>query len=141
MSRSDGDPYRAAAGLASTAAPIEYQSALNDFDARIRSSEAEIDRLKQDVAHYGNRLKVAAESRRCMRPWKSGWGSKLNGHRHRQQGRDPAADSTRARTRSTSRSRISGAQAQRAGYIDKWRDEIVTDLVTANTTTTRCRKT
>ena len=58
---------------------MEYQSALNDFDARIRSTQADMDRLKQDVTLYGKRLTLATQVQKMHESLeKGGYGSKLN---------------------------------------------------------------
>ena len=58
---------------------MEYQSALNDFDARIRSTQADMERLKQDVTLYGKRLVLANQVQKMHETLaKSGYGSKLN---------------------------------------------------------------
>jgi hemolysin D len=112
----------------------EYRSSMNDFDARIRSTEADIARLNQDVDLYDKRLKYAGEVENMHTTLeKSGWGSKLN--------MVIAADSRVEIQRLLSASRnqiaqdqhnIDSLKAQRVGYAEKWRDDLTSELVTTS---------
>jgi multidrug resistance efflux pump len=74
-----GDPYQALQASIYSQRRMEYQSALNDFDARIRSTQADMARLKQDVVLYGKRLALAEQVQKMHETLaKSGYGSKLN---------------------------------------------------------------
>jgi HlyD family type I secretion membrane fusion protein len=113
---------------------LEYRSSLDDFDARIRSTEADSARLTQDVELYTKRLALNAEVERMQDTLlKSGYGSKLNAVL--------AADTREEiqRLLNLSKNQIAQDQhdldslkAQRAGYVEKWRDDLITQLVTAN---------
>jgi HlyD family type I secretion membrane fusion protein len=130
---SDGDPYEALQASIYSQRQMEYQSSLNDYDARIRSAQADITRLSQDVDLYNKRLVLADEVEKMHDTLlKSGYGSKLNAVL--------AADSKAEVQRQLNLSKNQIAQdlhdldslkAQRAGYIDKWHDDMVTQLVTA----------
>lgn len=131
---SDADPYQALQASIYSQRQMEYQSALNDFDARIRSTQADITRLRQDVELYSKRLGLAAEVEKMHDTLlKSGYGTKLNAV--------IAADSKAEIQRQLNQSQNQIAQsqhdldalkAQRAGYIEKWHDDLVTQLVTVN---------
>src|SRR5262249_21779219 len=73
------DPYEALQASIWRQRQAEYGSSLNDFDARIRSTQADIDRLTQDVGLYNRRLTYAAEVEKMHTTLeRSGWGSRLN---------------------------------------------------------------
>ena len=129
-----GDPYQVLQASIYSQRQMEYQSALNDFDARIRSTQADMDRLKQDVTLYGKRLVLANQVQKMHETLaKSGYGSKLNAV--------IAEDSTAEVQRLLNQSQnqiaqsqhdIDALKAQRAGFVEKWHDDLVTQLVTAN---------
>jgi hemolysin D len=128
------DPYAALQASIWRQRQAEYQSSLNDFDARIRSTESDVERLRQDVDLYNRRLKYAADVENMHTTLeKSGWGSKLN--------MVMAADSRVEIQRLLSASQnqigqdqhnIDSLKAQRAGYIEKWHDDMASELVTAS---------
>jgi HlyD family type I secretion membrane fusion protein len=131
---SGADPYQALQVSIFGQRRLEYRSSLDDFDARIRSTEADIARLTQDVELYTKRLALNAEVEKMQDTLlKSGYGSKLNAVL--------AADTREEvqRLRNLSKNQIAQDQhdvdslkAQRAGYVEKWRDDLITQLVTAN---------
>jgi HlyD family type I secretion membrane fusion protein len=111
----------------------EYQASIRDFDARIAAAQSQIDLLKQDVTMYQRRLDFASEIEGMQTSLeKSGAGSKLNAI---------VASDTRVeaeRLLSDARNQIAQTQhnldslgEQRSAYIDKWRNQIASDLVTA----------
>ncbi len=111
----------------------EYDASLNDFDARIQSAESDIARLRQDVELYGQRLKLAAQIEKMHTALaQSGYGQKLNVI--------IAVDSRVEMERQLAESRnqlaedehnVESLKAQRAAYVEKWRSDIGSDLVTA----------
>lgn len=129
-----GDPYQVLQASIANQRQMEYQSALNDFDARIRSAQSEVTRSKQDVDQYTKRLALAADVEKMHDTlMKSGYGSKLNAVL--------AADSRAEvqRLLNQSQNQIAQSQhdldalkAQRSGYVEKWHDDLVTLLVTTN---------
>jgi HlyD family type I secretion membrane fusion protein len=131
---SGADPYQVLQVSIFGQRRLEYRSSLDDFDARIRSTEADIARLTQDVELYTKRLALNAEVEKMQDTLlKSGYGSKLNAVL--------AADTREEIQRLLNLSKNQIAQdrhdldslkAQRAGYVEKWRDDLITQLVTAN---------
>jgi len=111
----------------------EYDASLNDFDARIQSMESDISRLRQDVELYGQRLKLAAQIEKMHNTLaQSGYGQKLNVI--------IAVDSRVEMERQLAESQnqlaedehnVESLKAQRAAYIEKWRSDIGSDLVSA----------
>lgn len=111
----------------------EFRSGVNDFDQRIRSAEAQLAGLRQNIGNYKARLKIGAEM--------SGMHSKLarDGYVSRMQllnvqdqqvelGRLLAeAESTLVSTLHLQES----LKEQRKVYIDKWHDDNLNNLVTA----------
>jgi hemolysin D len=111
----------------------EYMQSINDFSARIQSDEAAIARNRQDTADYAQRADLASQAEQTqIELAKEGFGRKLS-----------LLSSTDARLemqRMASDSQNTAAQAehdmaslgaQRAVFIGKWRDDITTQLVTA----------
>jgi hemolysin D len=111
----------------------QYAQSVNDFDARIRSSASVIERSKQDSNNYNQRLDVARQVEQAhQRLQDLGYGRNLS--------LLSATDSRVEMQRMLSESQNSAVQsqndraalqAQRAVYVGKWRDDVVTQLVTA----------
>jgi HlyD family type I secretion membrane fusion protein len=114
----------------------EYKASLADFDARIHSTEAKVQRLRKDVANYGSRLKVASDIEKMHATLeRDGWGSKLK----TLNATDTRVEITRLMAESENeiaetQQQLQAVQAQRAVYVDKRRSEIASDLVTARNT-------
>jgi HlyD family type I secretion membrane fusion protein len=128
------NPYQMLQGAIYSQRQMEYTSSLNDYDARIRSLQADSKRLQQDVELYNKRLVLAQQVEKMHDTLlKSGYGSKLNAVL--------AADSREEiqRLLNQSRNQIEQSQhdldsltAQRSGFIEKWHDDLVTLLVATN---------
>jgi HlyD family type I secretion membrane fusion protein len=128
------NPYQMLQGAIYSQRQLEYKSAINDYDARIHSNQADVKRLQQDVELYSKRLVLADQVEKMHDTLlKSGYGSKLNAVL--------AADSRAEiqRLLNQSKNQIAQSQhdldsltAQRSGFIEKWHDDLVTQLVATN---------
>ncbi|HKT54345.1 MAG TPA: HlyD family type I secretion periplasmic adaptor subunit, partial [Caulobacteraceae bacterium] len=111
----------------------EYMQSINDFDARIASDDSVIARNRQNTADYQQRANLASQAEQTqVELAREGFGRKLS-----------LLSSTDARLEmqrmaSESQNAAVGAQhdagalaAQRAVFVGKWRDDIATQLVTA----------
>jgi HlyD family type I secretion membrane fusion protein len=113
----------------------EYHQSINDFDARIRAAASAVQRSHQDALDYQKRLQVASQVENAhLELQRQGFGSKLS--------LLSATDNRVEMGRMAAESRNGAAQgqhdlaalvAQRGVYIGKWRDDIGTQLVSAQT--------
>jgi HlyD family type I secretion membrane fusion protein len=111
----------------------EYQASIRDFDARIAAAQSQVDLLKQDAAMYQQRRDFASRIEGMQTALENaGAGSKLNAI--------IASDSRVEIERQLSDSlnqigqnehNLDSLREQRAAYIDKWRNQIASDLVAA----------
>lgn len=111
----------------------EYRQSINDFEARMRSDESVIQRNRQDVANYQQRLALAAQEEQAhLQLQQQGFGSKLrllNATDNRVEMQRMLSQSQNAVVQA--QQDLSALSAQRAVYIGKWRDDVTTQLVTA----------
>jgi hemolysin D len=111
----------------------EYQQSINDFDARIQADEAVIARNRQDAADYQQRLGLAAQAEQTqIQLQQEGFGRRLS--------LLSSTDSRIEMQRMASESQngalqaqhdLAALNAQRAVFVGKWRDDVATQLVTA----------
>lgn len=111
----------------------EYQQSMNDFDARIRSDQSVIQRNRQDAADYQQRLALARQAEQAhLQLQQQGFGSTLsllNATDNRVEMQRMLSESQAAA--SQAQQDASALSAQRAVYVGKWRDDVATQLVTA----------
>jgi hemolysin D len=111
----------------------EYQQNINDFDARIHSAESTLAGAQHDAALYGERLahaKTIQQMRTTLE--ERGFGSKLN----TVLATDSATDISRLQAEATSLAQqnkhtVDSLAAQRGVFIEKWQDDLATNLITA----------
>jgi HlyD family type I secretion membrane fusion protein len=111
----------------------EFRQSVNDFDARIRSDAAVIARSAEDAAAYRQRLDLARQVEQSrLQLQQRGFGSKLS----LLSATDSRVDMERMLSESQTsvsqaQSDLDSLKAQRAVYAGKWRDDVATQLVTA----------
>ncbi|MDB5451134.1 MAG: HlyD family secretion protein [Phenylobacterium sp.] len=111
----------------------EHQHTMAEYDARIQSATAAIDRSRQGAANYRRRLEIAQQMEQAQTELeRRGYGSKLR--------MLSATDARVEMNRMTSENTTTAAQgqheltavrAQRAEYVGKWRADVAMQLVTA----------
>ena len=112
----------------------EYQQSINDFDARIQADQAVIARNRQDAVDYQQRLALAAQAEQTqVELQQQGFGRRLE---PAQLLRRPHRDATHGVGEPKSampkaQHDAAALSAQRAVFIGKWRDDVATQLVTA----------
>ncbi len=111
----------------------EYQHSLADFDARIKSAEAAVERAREGAEAYQKRVAIAADIERMYSTLETeGWGSKLKtrlASDQRVEAERLFADN--GRQLQESQEDLAALRAQRAVFISKWHDETATALVSA----------
>lgn len=111
----------------------EYMQSINDFDARIQSDEAAVARGRQNTADYEQRANLASQAEQTqIELARQGFGRKLSllsSTDSRVEMQRMASDSQNASLQAQHDAGSLGAQ--RAVFIGKWRDDIATQLVTA----------
>jgi hemolysin D len=113
----------------------EYAQSINDFEAKINSAQAVLRRSHDDATNYGERAQYASQAEQTqLELQKEGYGSRL--------GLISASDNRAEMHRLAAENQTMAVQAQhdldavtaeRAVYIGKWRDDLTTQLVTAET--------
>jgi len=113
----------------------EYAASVNDFSSRIAADEAVVSRNHSDTADYNQRLALAQQAEQTQEELaRQGFGRKLS--------MLSATDARVEMERMASESRAGAAQAasdasslaaQRAAFISKWRGDLTTQLVQAQT--------
>ena len=128
---SPSDSYQALQGGIWQKRQAQYQSDLADFDARIRSAQAQVDQADADVAQYDKRLKLASDVEKVYQPLiEKGYVSKLQ----MMQATDQRTEVGRLladaqNTLAAQRHLLASLQAQRQSYIDKWHSDTGAQLV------------
>jgi HlyD family type I secretion membrane fusion protein len=111
----------------------EYQQSINDFDARIRAASSSIEKSQRDAEGYRQRLALASELEKSQLALQAkGYGSRvsvLSATDNRVE--DERLMSQSQNDSSQGRHDLTALIAQRAVYIGKWRDDVSTQLVTA----------
>jgi HlyD family type I secretion membrane fusion protein len=111
----------------------EYHQSINDFDAKIRSAQTVIAQNAQDARDYRSRLALAKELEQAQITLQSkGFGSRVRTI----EATDSRIETGRLMTQSQYQAAqaqhdMESAQAERAGYVGKWRDDLTTQLVAA----------
>jgi HlyD family type I secretion membrane fusion protein len=113
----------------------EYLASVSDFSSRMASDEAVVSREHTDAADYAQRLALAQQAEQTqVELEKEGFGRKLS--------LLGATDARLEVQRMASESRAGASQAgsdaaslaaQRAAFISKWREDLTTQLVAAQT--------
>lgn len=130
-SYSMADPYQALQGGIWLKRRAEYHSNLADFDARTRSTQAQIAQAQADAEQYAKRLELASNVEKVYEPLlQKGYVSKLQS----MQATDTRTEIDRmladARNQEASLAEtLASLQAQKQAYIDKWHSDTGTDLV------------
>ena len=111
----------------------EYLQTISDYDARIRSAGAVLQKSQQDAADFQKRLDLATQQEQAqLQLQDKGFGRRMS--------LLSATDARLDITRMTSESRATAAQAkqdmsalgaERAAYISPWRGAVAAQLVTA----------
>jgi HlyD family type I secretion membrane fusion protein len=126
-------PYSVLQASIWTQRQAEYRQGLNDFDARIGSDASVIERNRQDAVGYEQRLALASQAEQAhIQLQQRGFGSKLsllNATDSRVEIQRMLWVSQNAAIQA--QKDRSALNAQRAVYIGKWRDDVTTQLVTA----------
>jgi hemolysin D len=114
----------------------EYAQSMNDFDAKINSAMAVMRRSRDNATNYAERTQYANQVEQTqLELQKEGYGTKL--------GLISASDARAEMQRVATENQTQAVQAQhdldavtaeRAVYVGKWRDDMATQLVTAEAT-------
>ena len=112
----------------------QYLQSINDFDSRMASDHSLIARSRQDAVDYQQRLALASQAEQDHLDLKrQGFGSSLGlitASDNRAEMQRMAGDEPEHR-RVQGQHDLSALGAQRAVFIGKWRDDLGTQLVTA----------
>jgi HlyD family type I secretion membrane fusion protein len=111
----------------------EYRQSVSDFDARIRSDAWVIERSTADATAYRQRLDLARQVEQShLELQRRGFGSRmtlLSATDNRVEVERMLSESQNSAA--GSQNDLASLKAQRAVYIGKWRDDVATQLVTA----------
>lgn len=111
----------------------EYRQGLIDFDQRISSDQSILAKAHQDLLNDQQHLALTAQMAQMQQDLsKKGWGSKalvISAADTRVQAARQLDDSRNNEAQSGHE--LASLKAQRAAYIDKWRDDVGTQLVAA----------
>jgi HlyD family type I secretion membrane fusion protein len=125
------DRYQSLQGSIWQKRQAEYRSNLADFDARIRSTEAQVVQFQTDSMQYANRLQLAGNVEKLYQPLlEKGYVSKLQvmqaTDERTEMGRLLAdAQNQMAALRQT----LASVKAQRDAFLQKWHSDTGTELV------------
>ena len=126
-------PYSVLQASIWTQRQAEYRQSINDFAARMGSDASVIQRNRQDAVGYQQRLALASQAEQShIQLQQQGFGSKLsllNATDARVEMQRMLWQSQNAAVQA--RQDLSALNAQRAVYVGKWRDDVTTQLVTA----------
>ena len=111
----------------------EYSSGLSDFDQRISSAQAQGAGLAKNITDYRSRQKIVGEMEGMHSALaKDGYVSRLQWLNVRDQQVDISQKLSDAQSSLASAQHIlESLREQRRGYVEKWRDDNLTALVTA----------
>ncbi len=111
----------------------EYAESVSDFDARMASDRAIIERNRQNAADYEARLGLASQAEQAhLTLQQKGFGSKLallNATDTRIEMQRMASESQNGAA--AAESELASVGAQRAAFVGKWRSDVATQLVAA----------
>ena len=130
---SEGNSYQAMQGGLWRKRKAQYDSDLADFDARIRSAEAQVAQYRSDLAEYTKRLKLASDTEKMLEPLLAkGLVSKLQVMQASDQKVELSRLAGDAQNQMDTQShQASSLRAQRESYIQKWHSDTTTEMVTA----------
>lgn len=113
----------------------EYAQSINDFDARMASDAAAVTRARQDAVDFQHRLEIARQAEQTyLDIQKEGYGSKLNllnATNNRIEMERMATESQN--TSIQGQNDLAAVSAQRQVFVGKWRDDLASQLVAAQT--------
>jgi HlyD family type I secretion membrane fusion protein len=111
----------------------EYAESISEFDAKMRSDHAMIERSRQDASQYQQRLALAGQIEQTQQDLqRQGYGRRTDliaATDTRVEMQRMASESQN--TAAAAISDLSAIGAQRAAFIGKWRSDVATQLVTA----------
>jgi len=125
------NPYQALQGELYQKRQAGYRSNLTDFDSRIRSAQALVAQYEADARQYAQRLKLAEETEKVYQPLlEKGYVSQLQ----LMQAIDERTEMSRLladaqNQASSNRETVASLQAQRETFIQKWKSDASTELV------------
>jgi hemolysin D len=111
----------------------EYAQGVSDFDSRIRSAQATVQRGAQDADEYKKRLDLAKELEQQQVTLQSkGFGSRLRVISAQDTRVEVERMATESQNETTQAQHdMSAVAAQRAVFVNKWRDDTTSQLVQA----------
>jgi hemolysin D len=125
------DPYQSLQHSIWEKRQAEFASNLADYDARIRNMEAQIAQLQADSDHYHDRLTLAGNVEKLYKPLLAkGYVSKLQAMQAADERSEMGRLLSDAENQSSaSQQSLSSLKAQREAFVQKWRSDIGTELV------------
>ncbi len=125
------DPYQALQGGIWQKRQAEYRSNLADFDARIHSTEAQVQQYATDARQYEGRLKLAGNVEKLYEPLlEKGYVSKLQSMQATDERTEMSRLLSDAQNQMSSlRQTLASVKAQREAYIQKWHSDTGSELV------------
>lgn len=130
----ESDPYQSIQAGIWRQRAAEFRANLADFDGRIHAAEAQVAQLEADAQEYTKRLKVASDVEQVYEPLlDKGYVSKLQVMQASDQRMEMSRLLSDARNQAVSqREALAALKAQRASYIQKWRSDTGSELVTVS---------
>ncbi len=111
----------------------EYVESVGDFDAKVGADQAAIRRARQDASDYSQRLALASKAEQNYRALQAqGYGSTtgmLNATDARVEMDRMVSENQN--TALQAQSDVSASAAERAAFVDKWKSDVATQLVAA----------
>jgi hemolysin D len=111
----------------------EYAESVGDFDAKVGADQAAIRRARQDASDYSQRLALASKAEQNYRALQAqGYGSTtgmLNATDARVEMDRMVSENQN--TALQAQSDVSASAAERAAFVDKWKSDVATQLVAA----------
>lgn len=131
LSTQGKDSYEGLQGAIRSQRASEQRSGINDFDQRISSTEADIAGLKENVADYNARLKIALEQERMYNTLEE---EKVTSHLQSMTAKDQATEmqrqvATAENTLASDLHTLESLKEQKKVFVEKWHDDNVTSLV------------
>jgi hemolysin D len=125
------DGYQSLQGSIWQKRQAEYHSNLADFDARIRSTEAQVAQYEADSKQYGSRLQLAGNVEKLYQPLlEKGYVSKLQAMQAADERTEMGRLLADAQNQVASlRQTLASVKAQRDAYLQKWHSDTATELV------------
>jgi hemolysin D len=126
------DPYQSLQGGIWQKRQAEYRFNLADFDARIRSSEAQVEQYSSDSREYAKRLQLSQDAEKLYQPLlEKGYVSKLQLMQATNERTEMGRLLGDAQNQMSSlRQSLAALRAQRDAYIEKWNSDAGSELVT-----------